>query len=74
MENITLNTLPIAVQLFEYVPEVRGPFKDAWVYMTDNYTKFQIATWGSIILHEVCFLYYFVLLRLLQCVCVCVCM
>ena len=29
------------------------PFAAAWIYMTDNYTKFQIATWGSIILHEV---------------------
>lgn len=53
MENITSNTLQIAEQLFEYVPEVRRPFRDAWIYMTDNYTKFQIATWGSLIVHEV---------------------
>lgn len=25
----------------------------AWKSMTDNYTKFQIASWGSIIAHEV---------------------
>lgn len=28
------------------------PFKYAWTYMLDNYTKFQIATWGSLIVHE----------------------
>ncbi|KAK7092451.1 methylsterol monooxygenase 1-like [Littorina saxatilis] len=52
MENITTNTPQIAAQLFEYVPEVRNHFKDAWIHMTDNYTKFQIATWGSILVHE----------------------
>eukprot|EP01135_Chromosphaera_perkinsii_P000788 Nk52_evm76s151 gene=Nk52_evmTU76s151 len=29
------------------------PFEHAWRYMTDNYTEFQIATWGSLIIHEV---------------------
>ncbi|XP_004414895.1 PREDICTED: methylsterol monooxygenase 1-like [Odobenus rosmarus divergens] len=28
-------------------------FKNAWNYMLNNYTKFQIATWGSLIVHEV---------------------
>lgn len=31
---------------------LQGPFKYAWTYMLDNYTKFQIATWGSLIVHE----------------------
>ena len=30
------------------------PFERYWTWMTDNYTKFQIATWGSLIVHEVC--------------------
>ncbi|KAM4050502.1 methylsterol monooxygenase 1 [Anomaloglossus baeobatrachus] len=37
---------------------LQGPFKHAWTYMLDNYTKFQIATWGSLIVHE---LIYFLL-------------
>lgn len=31
---------------------LQEPFKNAWGYMLDNYTKFQIATWGSLIVHE----------------------
>lgn len=31
---------------------LQEPFKNAWNYMLDNYTKFQIATWGSLIVHE----------------------
>lgn len=31
---------------------LQEPFKNAWDYMLDNYTKFQIATWGSLIVHE----------------------
>ncbi|XP_004717438.1 methylsterol monooxygenase 1 [Echinops telfairi] len=27
-------------------------FMNAWNYMLNNYTKFQIATWGSLIVHE----------------------
>lgn len=30
--------------------------EQAWSYMLDNYTKFQIATWGSLIVHE--FIYF----------------
>eukprot|EP00126_Sphaerothecum_destruens_P004057 Sdes_comp17949_c0_seq1m7208 len=30
-----------------------GLFQQGWSYMTDNYTEFQIATWGSLLLHEV---------------------
>ena len=41
--------------VLQFLPEnpVKDPFERAWVYMTDNYTKFQIATWGSLIVHEV---------------------
>ncbi|XP_076455742.1 methylsterol monooxygenase 1-like [Babylonia areolata] len=52
MENVTTNTPLIAAQLFEYLPEIRSPVRDAWILMTDNYTKFQIATWGSLLVHE----------------------
>lgn len=30
-----------------------GYIASGWEYMTDNYSKFTIATWFSIILHEV---------------------
>ncbi|XP_041372180.1 methylsterol monooxygenase 1-like, partial [Gigantopelta aegis] len=38
----------------EYLPEnpLKAPFRDAWNSMNENYTKFQIATWGSLIVHE----------------------
>eukprot|EP00128_Syssomonas_multiformis_P008607 Colp12_sorted_trinity150504_noHs@21905 len=29
-----------------------GLFEYGWRYMTDNYTEFEIATWGSLIVHE----------------------
>lgn len=32
---------------------MREPFAYAWIYMTNNFTKFQIATWGSLLVHEV---------------------
>ncbi|KAK7485823.1 hypothetical protein BaRGS_00022923 [Batillaria attramentaria] len=51
MENITSAPF-VASELLEYVPEIRGSFKDAWIYMNNHYTKFQIATWGSLIVHE----------------------
>ena len=54
MENVT-NLIESTAEYLEYLPE--NPFRDslkhAWIYMTDNYTKFQIATWGSLIVHEV---------------------
>jgi methylsterol monooxygenase len=30
----------------------RDPFRDAWTHMTSRYTKFQIATFGSLLVHE----------------------
>ena len=32
---------------------ISDPFGRAWVHMTNNYSKFQIATIGSLIVHEV---------------------
>lgn len=38
-----------------YLPNnpVEPYFRSYWMAMTDRYTKFQIATWGSLIVHEV---------------------
>lgn len=54
MENLTA-ILPTPDQFLDYLPEnpIKQSFANAWMYMTKNYTKFQIATWGSLILHEV---------------------
>ncbi|EDV27820.1 Methylsterol monooxygenase 1 [Trichoplax sp. H2] len=40
--------------LTDYLPQnpVEPYFRDYWMAMTDRYTKFQIATWGSLIVHE----------------------
>lgn len=57
--NGTSDILSSAYLAAEYVDAVlpENPFqpslKHAWDYMLDNYTKFQIATWGSLIVHEV---------------------
>jgi len=39
-----------------YMPDnpLRDPFADVWTHMTNRFTKFQIATFGSFIFHEVC--------------------
>ncbi|KAB1282553.1 Methylsterol monooxygenase 1 [Camelus dromedarius] len=61
--NESVNIFSSASLAVEYVdsllPEnpLQEPFKNAWNYMLNNYTKFQIATWGSLIVHE--FLYFF---------------
>ncbi|KAI8495710.1 Methylsterol monooxygenase 1 [Branchiostoma belcheri] len=38
----------------DYMPDnpLSGPFEASWRYMTAHYTEFQIATWGSLIVHE----------------------
>ncbi|CAL1533928.1 unnamed protein product [Lymnaea stagnalis] len=53
MENATVPLLT-PDQFLDYLPEnpVKESFARAWIYMTNNYTKFQIATWGSLIVHE----------------------
>lgn len=60
--NHTTNILGSAYLAVEYVDAAlpENPFqpslKHAWGYMLDNYTKFQIATWGSLFVHE--FIYF----------------
>ena len=61
--NATADILGSAYLAVEFVdaalPDnpLQPSFKYAWTYMMDNYTKFQIATWGSLIVHE--FIYFF---------------
>ncbi|NXC19492.1 MSMO1 monooxygenase, partial [Corythaeola cristata] len=56
--NDSVNILNSAYLAVEYIDSLmpdnplQQPFKNAWNYMLDNYTKFQIATWGSLIVHE----------------------
>lgn len=60
--NGTADILSSAYLAVEYVDAVlpKNPLQpsleQAWGYMLDNYTKFQIATWGSLIVHE--FIYF----------------
>lgn len=60
--NRTADILGSAYLAVEYVDAAlpENPFqpslKHAWGYMLDNYTKFQIATWGSLFVHE--FIYF----------------
>ena len=37
-----------------------NPLEVGWTYMTDNYSDFTIATWFSIVLHEVRTLLHFI--------------
>lgn len=56
MENATSTLfLSNAEDIWDVIPEnpMKQPFGNAWMYMTKHYTKFQIATWGSLIAHEV---------------------
>lgn len=56
--NGTANILSSAYMAVEYVdsflPEnpLQEPLEHAWNHMLQNYSKFQIATWGSLIVHE----------------------
>ena len=42
-------------EFWGYVPEnpLKPPAETAWNYMTDNYSRFQIATIGSVLVHMV---------------------
>jgi len=46
--------LPGVEDLLAGLPDnpLQQPFHQGWQWMLDNYTKFQIATWGSLIVHE----------------------
>ena len=60
MDNLTVtgdSTLGVQYveDLLQHFPQnpISDPFGRTWGYMTDNYSKFQIATLGSLIVHEV---------------------
>jgi len=46
--------MPNVEDLLKDVPSnpLQDPFKAGWTWMTDNYTDWQIAIWGSLIVHE----------------------
>ena len=48
-------TFRLATEYLDYIPDnpFRQPMENAWKTMDDRYSDFQIATWGSIIVHEV---------------------
>jgi len=50
-----LSSIKAVENALDFVPEnpLRDPFAGVWMYMTDHFTKFQIATFGSFIVHEV---------------------
>lgn len=56
--NETLGIFSSASLAVEYIdsflPEnpLQEPFKNSWNSMINNYSKFQIATWGSLLVHE----------------------
>ena len=51
-----LSSIKAVDDVLDFLPgnPLRDPFAGLWVYMTNNFTKFQIATYGSFIVHEVC--------------------
>jgi len=51
-----LSSIKAIEDALDFMPEnpLRDPFAGVWMYMTNNFTKFQIATFGSFIVHEVC--------------------
>ncbi|XP_077996939.1 methylsterol monooxygenase 1-like [Glandiceps talaboti] len=50
-------TFRLATEYLDYIPDnpFRQPMENAWKTMDDRYSDFQIATWGSIIVHEVAY-------------------
>ena len=51
-----LSSIKAVEDALNFMPDnpLRDPFAGVWMYMTNNFTKFQIATFGSFIVHEVC--------------------
>jgi len=51
-----LTSIKAVEDALDFFPDnpLRDPFAGAWMYMTNNFTKYQIATFGSFIVHEVC--------------------
>ncbi|KAK9399101.1 C-4 methylsterol oxidase-like [Crotalus adamanteus] len=58
MNNNSSEILHSAYLAVEYIdsllPEnpLQQPFKNVWIYMLNNYTKFQIATWGTFLAYK----------------------
>jgi len=55
MENTTTEQIPAVIgEIYAGLPEnpLQDHIKFTWIWMTDNYSKFQIATWGSLLVHE----------------------
>ena len=48
-------TSPYIEYVIDFLPvnPLQQPFAEAWRYMTNNYSRFQIAFCGSLIIHEV---------------------
>jgi len=51
-----LSSIKAVEDVLNFMPDnpLRDPFAGLWMYMTNNFTKYQIATFGSFIVHEVC--------------------
>ena len=51
-----LSSIKAIEDALDYLPDnpLRDPFANAWMHMTNQFTKYQIATFGSFIVHEVC--------------------
>jgi len=64
-----LSSVEAVEDALKFLPDnpLRDPFAGVWMYMTSHFTKFQIATYGSFIVHEV-FLLSFLLLRCVMCI------
>jgi len=50
-----LSSIKAVEDALNFMPDnpLRDPFAGVWMYMTNHFTKFQIATYGSFLVHEV---------------------
>ena len=50
-----ISTTRLAEDLLDYLPEnpLIEPFKDAWIHMTENYSRFTIAVLLTYAIHQV---------------------
>jgi len=50
-----LSSIKAVEDALDFLPDnpFRDPFAGVWMYMMNHFTKFQIATYGSFIVHEV---------------------
>jgi len=61
-----LSSIKAVEDALNFMPDnpLRDPFAGVWMYMTNHFTKFQIATYGSFIVHEVLLLLIVFILRI----------